>query len=148
MTTKPKGYPKTPELDKMIAITDQSQIIGEFLDWLLHDQGVQFMRWDSGEQQRPCTFHHPSRAEKTKEDLRLLKVELGGGTFVPSEGHPVTCECGGTGEVSEYHEGWEDVRPKQPGGIQGWLADYFEIDLNRVEQERSKVLDHVRANNG
>lgn len=32
MPTTTKPYPKTPELDKMKAIKDQSQVIGAFLD--------------------------------------------------------------------------------------------------------------------
>lgn len=27
-------YPKTPTLDKMLAIKEKSQVIGEFLEWL------------------------------------------------------------------------------------------------------------------
>jgi len=34
MTDKPAGYPETPECDKMHAVHDQSQAIGEFLEWL------------------------------------------------------------------------------------------------------------------
>lgn len=32
----------TPELDKMVAVRDQSQVIGEFLDWLKHERGCAF----------------------------------------------------------------------------------------------------------
>lgn len=33
------NYPPTPELDKMLAVKDKSQVIGEFLDWL-RNEGV------------------------------------------------------------------------------------------------------------
>lgn len=149
-TTKPAGYPPTPELDKMLAITDKSQVIGEFLEWLFSEHNVRFMRWNSEEEPTPCTHHPKSRHEERKIDVQRLKAELEGAAFdAPSEGHPVTCRCGGTGVITTYHEGWEDVRPSQSGGtIQAWLADYFEINLATIENERSAVLDWVRENNG
>jgi hypothetical protein len=36
----------TPELDKMLAVKDKSQAIGEFLDWLKDDQGIVLAKWE------------------------------------------------------------------------------------------------------
>lgn len=32
-TKRPEGYPATPNLTKMLEVKEQSQAIGEFLDW-------------------------------------------------------------------------------------------------------------------
>jgi hypothetical protein len=76
---------ETPELDKMNAIQPKSQIIGEFLDWLLYEQ-----------RQYLC---------ETKDGER----------FTPSF-----------------------------KGINSWLADYFQIDLAKVDQEQRALLAKIR----
>jgi hypothetical protein len=42
-------YPKTPTLDKISAVSDQSHQIGEFLDWL-REQKILLCQWDEAEQ--------------------------------------------------------------------------------------------------
>lgn len=49
MSTKP--YPLTPELDKMLAVKEKSQIIGEFLDQC-EFEGVHLAEYD-GDELRP-----------------------------------------------------------------------------------------------
>ncbi len=44
-----KNYPSTPELDKMLAVKDKSQVIGEFLDWLQHDKKIALAHCEDGE---------------------------------------------------------------------------------------------------
>lgn len=93
------GYPSTAinadatpavsELDKMHAITRQSQPIGEFLDWLSYKGIV----------------------------------------------------------LAKYKEGWNFPWPVHTS-IEELLAEHFEIDLNKVEQERRALLDYFRARNG
>lgn len=34
MTTRPPDYPPTPTLDRMLKVKEDSQKLGEFLDWL------------------------------------------------------------------------------------------------------------------
>ncbi len=89
MKTKP--YPKTPELDKMSAVKDQSQVIGAFLDQL-SSEGICLAQY--GEPQR-----------------------RGG-----------ECELIPLGQ-----------------SIEKTLANYFDIDLNKVEKERRAILAHIQA---
>ena len=42
--------PETPELEKVQKVKEQSQKIGEFLEWLQQEQGVVFARWDLNHQ--------------------------------------------------------------------------------------------------
>ncbi len=78
---------ETPELDKMRAVKDKSQAIGEFIDWLRQDN---------------CDI----------------------------------CEMDDNGHYLPIYQ-----------SIEKWLAEYFEIDLNKCEEERRAILDAIREQN-
>lgn len=48
--------------------------------------------------------------------------------------------CDGTGAVP-----LEFAFMGAPGSITSWLAEFFEIDLNKVEEERRAILDGIRS---
>ncbi len=75
------NYPPTPELDKMLAVKDKSQAIGEFLDWLQHDKN--YVLAEYGEKDRLYPLY---------------------------------------------------------SSIETLLAEYFGIDLKKIEQERRAIL--------
>jgi hypothetical protein len=79
---------KYPECDKMIAVSKESQAIGNFLEWL-GEQGI-------------------------------LLAEYG---------------------TERYHR--DQLMPKHIS-IEKLLAEYFEIDLDKVETERRAMLDDFR----
>jgi hypothetical protein len=83
----------TPEFDKMTAVADQSQLIGEFLDWA-SQRGYEFGR----------------------------EVEGGNDPFAPAT--------------------W--FQPAGQPRIQKLLAEFFSIDLDKVEAERRTVLQQYR----
>lgn len=80
---------KYPECDRLIAVSEESNKISEFLDWL--------------------SYKHYYIAE----------------------------ECGNLGSLVRVSE-----------SIQQLLANYFEIDLKKVEYERRSLLAEARANRG
>jgi hypothetical protein len=92
----------TPELDKMRAVSEQSQAIGEFLDM----SEYVLAQWVD------CTseFHE----------------ELGdqGSYYTCWEAH----------HLVEVHQSIEEI-----------LADYFEIDLKKVESERREIIAALRS---
>lgn len=97
-------YPPTPELDKMKAVHDKSQAIGEFLDWVLQEKK----------------------------------------TFLATE-HEHDGKCGfisrmGRGELCHSREG--DLL-RLHYSIEKLLAEFFEIDLNKVESERRAILQSL-----
>lgn len=96
---------KYPECEKLQAVHEESQKIGQFLDWLTGERGIYF-----------CKFY-------TLEEL--LEYDPG----------------------IDYRE--EDagfIRDYTP--IQSLLAEYFEIDMDKVEEERRQILEELRrANN-
>jgi hypothetical protein len=81
-----KPQPACPECEKLSAVAEKSNVIGEFLEWLQSDEGYVIGYWDE-----------------------------------PYGGY-----------TREYKH------------IEKWLAEYFEIDLNKVEQERRALLEWLR----
>ena len=37
--------PKTPELEKIASVRDESQKLGEFIDWLRNEKGLEIATW-------------------------------------------------------------------------------------------------------
>lgn len=109
--------PKTPELDKRSEIIKDghSQAIGEFLDWL-QQQGLSLMRYRTDlTDERPC-----SRCDGENRECP---------------------RCNGSRFIEITVSGWtSDGR-----SVEQLLADYFEIDLTKIEEERRALLDHIRT---
>lgn len=79
----------TPECDKLSKVKDKSQIIGEFLEWLI---------------------------------------------------------CGNTPYMVCEEDRFEDFHPMKLS-INGLLAEYFNVDLDKVEAEKQEILNKIRALN-
>lgn len=77
--------PTYPEHDKLRAVKENSQVIGEFLDWLINEQHV----------------------------------------------------------VLATHRG--HILMPVVSSIQKWLARYFDIDEDRLEDEKRAILAEIRA---
>lgn len=100
---------KYPEHEKLHAVHDKSQVIGEFLD----SQGVfNRMIWMDRYEKEDVYAYFPCEDESRVVD--------------PGYVNP---------------EGWVlDHRP-----IEKVLAEYFDIDLDRLEAEKRQILDEFRA---
>lgn len=83
---KQSGAPSAPECERMLAVKDQSQAIGQFIDWLYSEK-----KWEL------CA----------RQEHKLFPVSL---------------------------------------NIEQLLAEYFGIDLKKVEEERRAILDFLRKN--
>lgn len=84
-----KNYPSTPELDKMLAVKDKSQAIGEFFDWLVNDKGYVLSQYE-------------------EKDRRLYPTY---------------------------------------SSIEKLLAEFFGIDLKKIEEERRAILKSLDSSN-
>lgn len=157
---KPKGYPNTSEIDRMVALAGESQKIGEFLDWLMHEQNVRLMRWTVIEHEEECTAYKRAKHDKDSKQEALtglaeLEAEFRGvdpsTVVVPTINqakHPDECQCKGTNIYRWTEEGWESARPERSGDvIPNWLAQFYGIDLDLVETQRTAVLAWVRKQN-
>lgn len=111
-----------PEHEKLSKVQDASQAIGEFLDWLTGEQGVQLCRWQShanNGQPRYVGPNHPRSQELNPHGIKYVD-------------NP---------DFEERLEGlYPDGRP-----IQELLAEYFGVDLQRLDSEKRVILDRLRT---
>jgi hypothetical protein len=124
-----------PELAKLSSVRTESQAIGEFIEWM-GGQGWQFTKYE----------------ERTFGE----ELCLGDGWYGCYGGYRTDvarmvgnkdklCKrCKGTARVeSKTTAHWSDNRT-----IEQQVADYFDIDLKKVEAERRQLLEQVRALQG
>lgn len=113
--------PRFPEHEKLSAVREQSQAIGEFLDTggyvlcrhqLAGNNGEPEFVWKRG--------HHPARQPDMQDHVD------GYASFNP-----------------EYEE-WDDALVPAGGQIEQVLADYFGIDLAKIDAEKRAMLDSLR----
>jgi len=93
---------KTPECDKLLKVSKESQSIGAFLDWLSGEKNLTV-----------CEEHEHDDTCYGKDDIRMCESNDGG--YVPASLN-----------------------------IEKLLAEYFEIDLDKVEKERRKILEGLQ----
>lgn len=141
--------PEHPELDRRHAVRDESQAIGAFIDWLLTERRVHFMEWLSTEQEYDCPYQS-GNYDRLVDTLRL-EAELSGRDpeEIDMPNHPEDCTCKGTGVARSFSEGWVGAMPDRNNGgaINSWLAEYFDIDPNKIEHEERALLEYQRALN-
>jgi hypothetical protein len=122
---------QTPEHDKMHEVKERSQAIGEFIEWLGSEEGVSL------------TVHREKRwvcfvcGVIDEDDVRASRAF-----------------CGEDGCRLCLQEGKESAVEHQPEGyypyhftIEKLLAKHFDIDLNKVEDEKRAMLDELRTQN-
>lgn len=128
-----------PECEKMRAVHDQSQAIGEFLDWLTGP---------ADEEGRGLVL-----AEYITDYTDVCRHDwhephsFGWAKYWSDE---ETCpSCGSTDLDTRLDAKYRYDPPQlwaaRVGGFNKLLAEYFKIDLDKVEAERSALLDALRA---
>jgi hypothetical protein len=118
--------PEHPECDRLVAVADDSHKLGEFLDWL-NSQGFHLSGWQTHQVCDLLTAGRPAGVRHCE-----------GGQLVDKEGRSVgQCErCDGTGLVELRHPRLDLAQVP----YEQLLADYFDIDLQKVEEERRAIL--------
>lgn len=132
MENKPE--PNTPELDRMAAVRPSSQAIGEFLEWML------------GEKKVELAYYHKHGPNCDGWDRREEKVVFEYECDEPRHGLPGDHDHGMTGcnprKVFGCDLPCQSMTPFRYT-IEGLLAEFFEIDLKKVEEERRAILDSL-----
>ncbi len=157
--------PKTPELDKLLKVHDQSQHIGEFLEWLFNTKGLTPGRWPRPNECTGCgcdrKVHNQTHVEvseayeslirgldlspEVKDVIRKRLLERGTADAI-SAWVGAGCNVCGTSRCNQYQHDEEHLIP-EPQRIETFLAEYFSIDEKKAEAERRALLDDVRSQN-
>jgi len=112
-----------PECEKLSAVSGESNKIGAFLDWL-NEQHIVLADY-----QEHCD-HIESRCAGERCDM---DHEIG------------SWACGKDCEDYAPTSGNQLFPIRKP--IESLLANYFEIDLAKVEKERRQILEDIRKQN-
>ena len=83
---------KYPECEKLAKVSKESQVVGEFLEWLQNEKEIALAKW----------------------------AQVEGSVFSNSN-------------LFLVHDSTESL-----------LAEFFEIDMNKVEEERQQILKELR----
>lgn len=118
-----------PEHEKQSKVKDDAQSVGEFLDFGLTKMGLTLCAFrEAGDNGRPeyVWLDHvdPERrkAEATFQDY-----------------------LSGRAEGNENYETWGDEYTPAHKSIEQILAEYFDIDLAKIEAEKRAMLEALRA---
>lgn len=107
-----------PEHDKLSNISDQSQAIGDFLEWAGHKGWMLMHETDIGDV-RPCPDS-------------IFGRDCDG-----------TCpKCEGSQVVEVTRRDWMLA----PGSTEDQLAEFFGIDRDKLEAEKRQMLASIRPN--
>ena len=131
---------KYPEHEKLEAVRDQSQKCGEFFEWLQSEKGVEM----------ECGFEY----EHDEDDEKVWRDR--DGNIVEDYIDPRI--CGYARDARKYEKMRDELGMHcrlipTPGGsvkmplnkpLTSLLAEFFEIDENRLEEERRAMLDECR----
>lgn len=123
-----------PECDKMLAVHEDSQKLGEFLEWL----STVGLRLAEVEHYTSCHAESP----RSRGGEPLWRCIAGRNIHTEGEWDDGPCpECDGTGLIERADPLLVPVRAT----IETILASYFDIDLDKVEAERRQILQDIRT---
>ncbi len=115
---------------KLKAVKDRSEACGSFIDWL-HSKGVSLTQWK--DVHYVCT----TCGEVPEKEIRRCGWNAGHTHYHCNQ------DCG---EAGVERIGAQFHPYNKP--IERILAEYFEIDLDKLELEKRAMLDELRKENG
>jgi hypothetical protein len=129
--------PATPELEKMRAVHDQSQAIGEFIEEFLRPNGMEICRFvEKGKNNEPKYVWNEGVSATTIRRLDRRPI----GNRTPD----VRDELNKQAFENPLFEVWSSHYEPVHERTEKLLAQFFEIDLNKVEEERRALIEYVR----
>lgn len=130
-----KPYPPTPELDKMHAVKDKSQVLGEFLDIFLNEKGITLCTMVKAGDNGEPKYRWKKGVKKAKLDGLKTKDRE------PSFKDVFNKDAEHNPDYVVWSEGYAPIHTS----VEKLLAEFFEIDLNKIENERRAILAHIRG---
>jgi len=138
---KPKS--KTPTLDKLVAVHEQSQVCGEFMEWLLTKKKLAL-----------CKLHkHCDECYTmglTKEEFRAKyedKTLTPNSAFRNSFFGIASAKELARGRFNAPQCGASNSYVFASVSVDSLLHQFFQIDPNKVERERRALLEQLRKQN-
>lgn len=127
----------TPECDRLVAVAEESQRIGEFIDWL-GEQGW-FIAYTERMIDRPCASTVCTKYTVTQcvNGRSILYRGEGGEDVGPCS------KCDGTGFIRS--ERLDPIGLPLAMSPERLLAKFYGIDLDKVEAERRAILKSLRS---
>jgi hypothetical protein len=116
--SEPKGQQPIksyPECEKMQKVSLQSNVVGEFLDWLSNKKNLSICEFHDAEDDSPFIDKDTGKPAGLYHNNSITNPD-----YYPTGHYP-------------YHYQIEEL-----------LAEFFEIDLNKVEQERRQILEDLQ----
>lgn len=111
-----------PEHDKLAKVSEQTQAIGDFLDWIGAERGARLMAWREWDEQ---TVDECPNCHYSARSIAACS----------------RCDDKGMAEVPRHYECWVPL----DGSAQSWLADWAGVDLHKLECEKRAMLDALRT---
>jgi len=132
---------KTPTLDRMVAVKEQSQACGEFLEWLMTEKKLTL-----------CTKHVHCAECYT---MGLTKEEFRTKYRVERQMTPGLAAMFGIASKKELSKGRFNAPQCGAGesfvmasvNIEGLLLQFFKINPDKAEMEQRAMLDNLRRIN-
>jgi hypothetical protein len=127
-----------PEHDKLRAIKDKSQAVGEFLEWLRDTKGLTICRRLEAETNGKPPYVWKPGVTTARRDRK------------PTAGRNPTGFDKFNGDAEDnpdFREWFEGYHP-EPTNTEKLLAEFFGIDLKALEEEKRAMLDEIRRPNG
>jgi hypothetical protein len=119
---------KYPEHDKLTKAVDESQVIGEFLDFGLQDQGLVLCHFqekgNNGEPRYVWLDGLEEGGEPTARDYFARRADH-----------------------NPHYESWDDHFVPAFKPIPAILAHYFDIDQEALEREKRQMLEELVEKN-
>lgn len=111
-----------PEHEKLSAIKDKSQAIGEFIEWLQNDKGVTFM------------INQPKQRVYLEEEFEKTIRSMG------EDSPQARALLLNNFDKWEWQGGYTRLRKS----ITDLLEEYFDIDGKKIESEKRMMLDSMK----
>jgi len=139
----PKPKSATPALDKLVSVHDQSQVCGEFMEWLLTKKKFVLCK-----RHVHCEECYTMGLTKTEFRAKYEDKTLGKDSVFRSRFFGIaSAKELARGRFNAPQCGASNAYVFANVNIETLLHQFFQIDPNKVERERRALLEQLRKQN-
>lgn len=139
-----------PEHEKLSKVQSESQTVGEFIEWLA-SEGVHLMKWTTFREPTECWNCAGNKKHKgmVLENIKgpIIKEDPLQPDYPGPKSRWITCpDCGGT-QLDYDNTDETQMWAPEPRSIEKLLAAFFEIDHDKLLDEKEQMFQALRAAN-